>query len=90
MHVPGVKLAPRSQREDTMMSACEICGTENHKPLKVYFRGVEHVFDGFECAVLRLATTCVRCGRKFIRRAGAAGLCACEPCARGIPPLVRV
>jgi hypothetical protein len=63
------------------MSACEICGNEDKKPLKIYFRGAVHTFDGFECAVRALATTCVRCGCKFIKRAGASVVAACDPCA---------
>ena len=66
------------------MSACEICGNESKKPLKIYFRGAVHTFDGFECAVRALATNCVRCGRKFIKRAGASVVTACDPCARGL------
>ena len=55
------------------MSACEICGNENKKPLEIYYRGAVHTFDGFECAVRALATTCVLCGCKFIKRAGRVG-----------------
>jgi hypothetical protein len=82
--MPGVELAVQSQREDTSMSACEICGNEDKKPLKIYYRGVVHTFDGLECAVHALATTCVRCGCKFIKRAGASVAAACDPCARGV------
>jgi hypothetical protein len=64
------------------MSACETFGNENKKPLKIYFRGAVHTFDDFECAVRALATTCVRCGHQFIKRAGAPVASACDACAR--------
>jgi hypothetical protein len=71
------------------MSECEICGNENTKPLKIYFRGAVHTFDGFECAVRALATTCVRCGSKFIKRAGASVAAACDVCVRDVSLSIR-
>jgi Rieske Fe-S protein len=44
------------------MAACEVCGNEYDKPIRVSVAGFDHVFDSFECAIHALAPRCEHCG----------------------------
>ncbi len=41
---------------------CEVCGNDYDKPMKIEYRGQQHVFDSFECAIKALAPRCDNCG----------------------------
>jgi hypothetical protein len=48
------------------MAKCEMCGNEYDKAFTVTMKGVEHVFDSFECAIATLAPQCAHCGCRVI------------------------
>ena len=66
------------------MARCESCGNEYDKSFEVVFRGTQHVFDSFECAIHVLAPTCGHCGCRIIGHGVEAerGLFCCAHCAR--------
>jgi hypothetical protein len=37
------------------MAQCEVCGNDYYLSFEVVTAGVHHVFDGFECAIQKLA-----------------------------------
>lgn len=45
---------------------CESCGNDYDKPLIIEYRGQEHVYDCFECAIAGLAPVCTNCGIRVI------------------------
>ena len=45
---------------------CEVCGNDYDKPLEIHYRGDEHVFDCFECAIEALAPRCATCGTRVV------------------------
>lgn len=48
------------------MARCENCGNEYDKTFVVQFKGEEHTFDSFECAVRLLAPECSTCGTRIL------------------------
>ena len=44
------------------MPVCETCGNNYKNTFEVVMDGKSHVFDSFECAISKLAPTCVHCG----------------------------
>jgi len=45
---------------------CETCGNVYAKAFQVTINNSVHTFDCFECAIQRLAPTCVHCGCRII------------------------
>jgi hypothetical protein len=45
---------------------CETCGNDYDKAFTVTMEGEEHAFDSFECAIAKLAPTCLHCGCRII------------------------
>ncbi len=46
---------------------CETCGNDYDKAFTVTLEGgEEHIFDSFECAIAKLAPTCLHCGCRII------------------------
>ena len=45
---------------------CETCGNDYDKAFTVTMDGAEHIFDSFECAIAKLAPTCLHCGCRII------------------------
>jgi hypothetical protein len=50
----------------TVTQRCELCGNDYEKAFRVVMHGVVHTFDSFECAIARLAPTCVHCKCRII------------------------
>ena len=48
------------------MGICETCGNRYDKAFEVVMDGERHVFDSFECAILKLAPTCDHCGCRIV------------------------
>jgi hypothetical protein len=48
------------------MIQCEVCGNHYDKPIRIHYRGLEHQYDCFECAIHDLAPKCVACGLRVI------------------------
>ena len=49
------------------MARCEVCGNDYDKAFQVQMPvGSTHTFDSFECAIQKLAPTCVHCGCRVI------------------------
>ena len=49
-----------------MDQACEVCGNDYDRPLRVTLDGKAHVYDCFECAIHALAPICEHCGCRII------------------------
>jgi len=48
------------------MARCETCGNDYDKAFVVTMNDKAHTFDSFECAIHRLAPTCLHCGSRII------------------------
>lgn len=48
------------------MAACSQCGNNYDKSFAVLADGEEYTFDCFECAIQKLAPTCVHCNCRII------------------------
>ena len=48
------------------MAKCETCGNDYDKAFTVTLEGEDHTFDSFECAIAKLAPTCLHCGCRII------------------------
>jgi len=48
------------------MATCEVCGNDYDKSFQVKKDGREYTFDSFECAIQKLAPTCVHCKCRII------------------------
>lgn len=48
------------------MGTCETCGNTYDKTFEVVYRGQNHTFDSFECAIHALAPTCDNCGVRIV------------------------
>jgi hypothetical protein len=46
--------------------SCEVCGNTYDKAFQVVAGGATHVFDSFECAIQKLAPTCVHCKVRIV------------------------
>jgi hypothetical protein len=62
---------------------CETCGNDYDKSFTVTLDGQEHIFDSFECAISRLAPTCLHCGCRIIGHGveAAGSIYCCANCA---------
>ncbi len=50
----------------TAMARCDTCGNNYDKSFEVHMMGQVHTFDSFECAISKLAPTCVHCKTRII------------------------
>ncbi len=62
---------------------CENCGNDYDKPLMIQYKGSDHSFDCFECAINELAPRCKNCGTRIIGHGLEAGdeMYCCAHCA---------
>ena len=67
------------------MAQCEVCGNDYDKAFQVVTTDGTHVFDSFECAIHRLAPTCVHCGCRVVGHGveAAGSIYCCANCALG-------
>ena len=67
------------------MARCVVCGNDYDKVFEVTLAGRTYVFDSFECAIHKLAPTCVHCGCRIIGHGVEVGssIYCCANCARG-------
>ncbi len=65
------------------MATCEVCGNDYARAFQIQMNGIAHVFDSFECAIHRLAPTCVNCGCRVIGHGVESGdeIFCCASCA---------
>ena len=65
------------------MAQCELCGNEYDKTITVIFKGQQHIFDCFECAIQALAPVCRHCHCRVIGHGVEAGgqIYCCANCA---------
>jgi hypothetical protein len=66
------------------MKPCDCCGNEYANAFEVVFGGARYTFDCFECAIHKLAPSCIHCGCKVIGHGVEAqgALYCCAHCAR--------
>lgn len=67
-----------------MMSTCTVCGNQYDKTFEVIKDGTSYLFDCLECAIQKLAPTCVQCGCRILGHGIEAGeqYYCCAHCAR--------
>lgn len=63
---------------------CETCGNTYDKAFEVVMGGERHTFDCFECAIHKLAPSCVHCSCRVVGHGveSEGGIYCCEHCAR--------
>ncbi len=67
------------------MGTCEVCGNSYDKAFRVTGAdGKAHTFDSFECAIQRLAPTCMHCDCRILGHGHEARgrMYCCAHCAR--------
>jgi hypothetical protein len=70
------------------MARCEVCGNDYDKSFEVVVSGRHHVFDSFECAIVRLAPVCAHCACRVIGHGVEVDqrIYCCAHCARASEP----
>jgi hypothetical protein len=65
------------------MAQCETCGNNYDKTFDIVLNGQNHTFDSFECAIHKLAPTCVHCNCRILGHGVEAGeaIYCCAHCA---------
>ncbi len=48
------------------MATCETCGNDYYKAFQLIWKGKQHTYDSFECAISALAPSCENCGTRII------------------------
>lgn len=66
------------------MGRCNTCGNEYQASFDIAMDGQTYTFDSFECAIHKLAPTCVVCGCRILGHGVQAGdqIFCCSNCAR--------